>query len=84
MKKVFGTIMALGFIFALGTAGASDCNTIPETQVYVQLAIAAAAMLGGYIGIYIIERREIAKGNIYNKVICWGPYEQKEKRPRLD
>jgi len=82
MKKVFGTIMTLGFILALGTAGASDCNTIEESQMWVQLAIAMTAMISGYIGIYITERKEISKGNIYNKVICWGPYEQKKKRPR--
>jgi len=57
VKKVFGTIMTLGFILALGTAGASDCNTIGEAQISMQLIISAAMMLGGYIGIYITERK---------------------------
>lgn len=82
MKKVFGTMMAIGFILALGTAGASDCNTIKESQMWIQIAIATAAMVIGFIGIYIIERKEMSKGDYSNKVLCWGPYEQNEKRPR--
>ena len=38
--RYFAVIIGLvGFILGLGTAGASDLETIPEAQVYLQYAV---------------------------------------------
>lgn len=38
-KKISGITMAIGFIIALGTAGASDTGTITDAQLWRQITI---------------------------------------------
>ena len=55
LKKVchwiFGLCMVAGFIFLVGTAGASDCNTITDIQIVKQIAIGLVLMLVGFCGL---------------------------------
>ncbi len=62
-KNIFCGMIALGFIFALGTAGSSDVGAIVEQQLYIRIAIAAAMVIVGFIGAYLIERREFSGKN---------------------
>lgn len=56
-KKIAATLITAGFILMLGTAGASDLNTIPFSQIVYQvlgslvMAGAGFAILakGGYL-----------------------------------
>ena len=57
-KNIFCGMIALGFILALGTAGSSDVGAIGEQQLYIRIAAAATMVIGGFVGAYLIERRE--------------------------
>lgn len=50
--------MLFGFIFALGTAGASDQNLIEEAQIVSQLIIALVALGGGLVLVKIADALE--------------------------
>lgn len=52
---VFGLCAFAGFMFMVGTAGASDCNMIDFTQVVIQGLIALALMLIGFIGLKLSD-----------------------------
>lgn len=55
LKYVGIAVMVIGFLLALGTAGASDLNTIGWAQIVRQLLISAAMMVvGGFVS-YAIE-----------------------------
>lgn len=65
MKKVikwFGfVLMVCGFVFMLGTAGASDIDAICIDMVIVRSFIALAMVVTGFIVAYIMEKKEIEK-----------------------
>lgn len=53
-RQACGIIAALGFLLVLGTAGASDCDLIPMSQILRQGCIglgmfASELWLGGYL-----------------------------------
>lgn len=48
---IFGLCMSAGFIFMLGTAGASDCDLITFSQIVKQGIIALVLMLVGFYGL---------------------------------
>lgn len=60
LKNIFCGMIALGFILALGTAGSSDIGVISEQQLYIRIAAAVAMVIGGFIGAYLVERREFS------------------------
>lgn len=60
LKNIFCGMIALGFILALGTAGSSDIGVISEQQLYIRIAAAVAMVIGGFIGAYLIDRREFS------------------------
>ena len=60
LKCIFCGMIALGFIFAIGTAGSSDVGVIGEQELYIRIAAAAAMVIGGFVGAYLIERREFS------------------------
>lgn len=57
MNKVGGTLIALGLVLALGTAGASDLETIEFAQLAGQALLASAICTVGYVLIYIGDKR---------------------------
>ena len=63
LKRTFCGLIALGVIFALGTAGSSDIGAIGEEQLYTRIAVAAAMVIIGFTGAYLIERREFSGKN---------------------
>lgn len=52
---IFGLCAFAGFIFMIGTAGASDCNSIDFRQIVIQSLIALALILIGYIGLKLSD-----------------------------
>lgn len=46
-KFTFGTVAFLGFMLMLGTAGSSDLDLIPFSQIVVQSSIGLAMLYGG-------------------------------------
>lgn len=60
LKRIFCGLIALGFILALGTAGSSDVGAIGEQEMYIKLAVAAGIIIVGFVGAYLIERREFS------------------------
>ena len=53
-ERVCGIVAALGFFLVLGTAGASDCNLIPMSQMLRQGCIGMAMFAGGlWLGGYL-------------------------------
>lgn len=64
MKKflhiVFGLCMLGGFIFMLGTAGASDMENIDVITAVVNSAIGLAVMLIGYFGLRLSGSKFVA------------------------
>ncbi len=63
LKRIFCGMIALGFILALGTAGSSDIGAIGEQELNIRLAAAAAMVIVGFVGAYLIERREFSGKN---------------------
>lgn len=47
-RQACGIIAALGFLLVLGTAGASDCDLIPMSQILRQGCIGLGMLAGGY------------------------------------
>ena len=60
-KSIFCGMIALGFILAIGTAGSSDIGAIGEQELYIRLTVAAAMAIIGFVGAYLIERREFSE-----------------------
>ena len=48
-RQACGIIAALGFLLVLGTAGASDCDLIPMSQILGLGMFAGGLWLGGYL-----------------------------------
>ena len=51
----FGLCMFVGFMFLLGTAGASDCDQITFDQIVKQGVIALVIMLVGFYGFKLTD-----------------------------
>lgn len=68
LRNICTTIAVLGFIIALGTAGASDTNTIGINQIYTQLVIALIMLVSGAIGTSVCNnhkcKQKAIQGNI--------------------
>ena len=47
VQGFFRIVCGLGFLFLLGTAGASDAGTITDSQLVIQLIIGLAMFAGG-------------------------------------
>ena len=47
----FISCMFAGFIFMIGTAGASDLNMIDFEKIFIQASIALILMLVGFLGL---------------------------------
>ena len=59
MKKHIALIIAvLGFVLALGTAGASDADLIGMEEIFTRLLIALFMIVGGSVASYIFEQKE--------------------------
>lgn len=56
MKKLFGCLMFIGAILLYGTAGASDHELIDWAQTVLQASIASCMIIGGLIGIKVIDK----------------------------
>ena len=57
--KVIGfLVLAFGFVLMLGTAGASDVNTISFDEIVIRMLISVAMMGIGFGVTYIIEKKE--------------------------
>lgn len=52
---VFGLCVFAGFIFLIGTAGASDCELITFSQILKQSVIALVLMLVGIFGLKLTD-----------------------------
>lgn len=53
-QHICGIVAVLGFLFLLGTAGASDCGDIPISQILAQSAIGLVVFGGGlWLGGYL-------------------------------
>ena len=65
MKKVFKWIAValifIGFMFMLGTAGASDLNIIGTKEVITRCLCGLGMMGAGMLTTYIIEEKENEK-----------------------
>ncbi len=60
LKCIFCGMIVFGFILAIGTAGSSDVGAIGEEQLYIRLAVVAGITIVGFVGAYLIERREFS------------------------
>ena len=60
IKIIAGIISVLGFIYILGTAGASDCNRIGFEQVITQSLIGTAMFAGGFGVMWLVEKHQEA------------------------
>ena len=60
IKIIAGIISVLGFIYILGTAGASDCNKISFEQVITQSLIGTAMFAGGFGVMWLVEKHQEA------------------------
>ena len=49
--RIFGLCAFGGFMFMVGTAGASDCNLIDFRQIVIQSLIGLALVIIGFIGL---------------------------------
>ena len=56
-KNIALLIAALGFVFLLGTAGASDADLILLGDVIVRCLISLVMMVGGMGAAWMIEKR---------------------------
>ena len=52
----FGVCTFAGFVVMIGTAGASDCNSIDFNRIIIQSIIASVLMLVGFIGLKLSNR----------------------------
>ena len=50
IRVISACVIVAAFLFAWGTVGALDINSIPERQGYLQLAAAVVGLLLGYSG----------------------------------
>lgn len=55
IKTIGVILMVVGFVFMLGTAGASDLNTIPFAQIMIQLIMSLSITALGFIIIKKLE-----------------------------
>lgn len=58
VKFLCGVVSMAGFILILGTAGASDLESIPMDQVLTQSLVGLALLVLGFIGYQIIKEVE--------------------------
>ena len=58
IKWIGSILMVLGFVIAIGTAGASDTNAICIDMAIVRLLGAMAMVCVGAVAIYIVEKKE--------------------------
>ncbi len=66
MKKLFMFLGFAGFIYLIGTAGASDAGSIAFSRIILQCLISFLVMGAGYIGYCACDS---AKKKAENKVI---------------
>ena len=59
-KYIFGTMILIGFLLMLFTAGASDLNTLTFTDMFVRVLIGLGLVVVGFKGMRGVERE---KGN---------------------
>lgn len=52
---VFGLCMVAGFIYMIGTAGASDCELITFSQIIKQIVISLALTIIGFCGLKLSD-----------------------------
>lgn len=55
IKRLSLVVMVFGFIFALGTAGVSDHETLPFNEIVIRMLIAASLILIGRLGYEVID-----------------------------
>ena len=55
LPKFFGLCFVVGIFLAIGTAGASDVNSIDFKTMIIQCLIALALVLIGYLGLKFCE-----------------------------
>lgn len=55
----FGVCTFAGFVVMIGTAGASDCNSIDFNRIIMQSIIASVLMLVGFIGLKLSDQERI-------------------------
>ena len=58
IKWIGFLVLALGFVLMLGTAGASDLDTITFEVIVIRMLISLAMMGIGFCVTYIIEKKE--------------------------
>ncbi len=58
MKGLMKLLIGIGIFMFIGTAGASDANSIPFSQIIVQIIISIAFILVGYFGLKFIKIRQ--------------------------
>lgn len=58
VKFLCGVVSIAGFILILGTAGASDLESIPMDQVLTQSLVGLGLLVLGFIGYQIIKEVE--------------------------
>jgi hypothetical protein len=54
-STIFGGLTLVGFLFLLGTAGASDCDSIGITQIVTQGLVGVFMMGLGVCGLNFVE-----------------------------
>lgn len=59
LKMIAGILSAFGFIYILGTAGASDNDAISHQQLIHQSLIGMTLFVGGFLSVLLIETCEI-------------------------
>ena len=57
IKWIGLVLVVLGFVLALGTAGASDVDAICFDMAIIRSFIALAMICGGFLTIYLIEKK---------------------------
>lgn len=50
MKKIYAVVSILGLLLVIGTAGASDLDSISLGQALMQSVIGMSAFIGGIVG----------------------------------
>lgn len=50
MKKIYAVVSILGLLLVIGTAGATDLDTISLGQAFLQSVLGMAGFIGGIVG----------------------------------
>ena len=58
-SKIFGVCALLGFVVMLGTAGASDLDTLSFEKIVIQSALGLVLMVVGFIGLRLSDCKYI-------------------------